>query len=134
MKINFHKYPAVDFVVRLLLTIIIISPVLYFSWDAVKGTSGSDYIESVVFILMVGFFWLVSYLFLLLLYSGVINEPVVMAQSQNDDCMAYATIFHDDDQDGAAKWREKIIRGGDAVCRRVCRFSGLCHVVQPVAR
>jgi hypothetical protein len=29
--------------------------VLYFSWDAVKGTSGSDYIESVVFILMVGF-------------------------------------------------------------------------------
>ncbi|MGN9452001.1 conjugal transfer protein TrbE, partial [Klebsiella grimontii] len=38
-------------------------PVLYFSWDAVKGTSGSDYIESVVFILMVGFFWLVSYLF-----------------------------------------------------------------------
>ncbi|MFV9272780.1 conjugal transfer protein TrbE, partial [Raoultella ornithinolytica] len=31
--------------------------------DAVKGTSGSDYIESVVFILMVGFFWLVSYLF-----------------------------------------------------------------------
>ncbi|RDA96383.1 conjugal transfer protein TrbE, partial [Klebsiella oxytoca] len=43
--------------------IIIISPVLYFSWDAVKGTSGSDYIESVVFILMVGFFWLVSYLF-----------------------------------------------------------------------
>ncbi|HED1507789.1 TPA: conjugal transfer protein TrbE, partial [Raoultella ornithinolytica] len=48
MKINFHKYPAVDFLVRLLLTIIIISPVLYFSWDAVKGTSGSDYIESVV--------------------------------------------------------------------------------------
>ena len=63
MRINFHKYPAVDFLVRLLLTIIIISPVLYFSWDAVKGTSGSDYIESVVFILMVGFFWLVSYLF-----------------------------------------------------------------------
>jgi hypothetical protein len=25
MKINFHKYPAVDFLVRLLLTIIIIS-------------------------------------------------------------------------------------------------------------
>lgn len=63
MKINFHKHPAVDFLVRLLLTIIIISPVLYFSWDAVKGTTGSDYIESVVFIIMVGFFWLVSYLF-----------------------------------------------------------------------
>lgn len=37
MKVNFHKKPVVDFVVRLLLTIIIISPVLYFSWDAVKG-------------------------------------------------------------------------------------------------
>lgn len=56
MKVNFHKKPVVDFVVRLLLTIIIISPVLYFSWDAVKGTSGGDYIESVVFILVVGFF------------------------------------------------------------------------------
>lgn len=63
MKVNFHKHPAVDFSLRLALTIIIISPVLYFSWDAVKGTSGSDYIESVVFILIVGFLWLVSYLF-----------------------------------------------------------------------
>ncbi|HHE5411426.1 TPA: conjugal transfer protein TrbE, partial [Klebsiella michiganensis] len=63
MKVNFHKHPAVDFSLRLALTTIIISPVLYFSWDAVKGTSGSDYIESVVFILIVGFLWLVSYLF-----------------------------------------------------------------------
>ncbi|HDV0396134.1 TPA: conjugal transfer protein TrbE, partial [Klebsiella pneumoniae] len=57
------KKPVIDFVLRLTLTIIIISPVIYFSWDAVKGTSGSDYVESVVFILMVGFFWFVSYLF-----------------------------------------------------------------------
>ncbi|HDS5140952.1 TPA: conjugal transfer protein TrbE [Klebsiella michiganensis] len=63
MKVNFHKKPVVDFVVRLLLTIIIISPVLYFSWDTVKGTSGGDYIESVVFILVVGFFWCINYLF-----------------------------------------------------------------------
>lgn len=63
MKVNFHKKPVVDFVVRLLLTIIIISPVLYFPWDAVKGTSGGDYIESVVFILVVGFFWCINYLF-----------------------------------------------------------------------
>ncbi|MBQ5086856.1 conjugal transfer protein TrbE, partial [Klebsiella pneumoniae] len=55
MKINFHKQPAIDFVLRLTLTVIIISPVIYFSWDAVKGTSGSDYVESVVFILMAGF-------------------------------------------------------------------------------
>ena len=74
MKINFHKHPAVDFVVRLLLTIIIISPVLYFSWDAVKGTSGSDYIESVVFIIMVGFFWLVSYLFFTAFERGFKRE------------------------------------------------------------
>ncbi|HHL9582606.1 TPA: conjugal transfer protein TrbE, partial [Klebsiella variicola] len=47
MKVNFHKYPAVDFSLRLMLTVIIISPMLYFSWDAVKGTSGSDYILSV---------------------------------------------------------------------------------------
>ncbi|EPY4872036.1 conjugal transfer protein TrbE [Klebsiella pneumoniae] len=63
MKMSFHKKPVIDFVLRLTLTIIIISPVIYFSWDAVKGTSGSDYVESVVFILMVGFFWFVSYLF-----------------------------------------------------------------------
>ena len=62
MKVNLAKHSAVDFSLRLVLTIIIISPVLYFSWDAVKGTSGSDYIESVIFILMVGFFWLMSYL------------------------------------------------------------------------
>ncbi|EPJ0508918.1 conjugal transfer protein TrbE [Klebsiella variicola] len=63
MKMNFHKKPVIDFVLRLTLTIIIISPVIYFSWDAVKGASGSDYVESVVFILLVGFFWFVSYLF-----------------------------------------------------------------------
>nr|WP_168444978.1 conjugal transfer protein TrbE [Klebsiella pneumoniae]BBI28971.1 IncF plasmid conjugative transfer protein TrbE [Klebsiella pneumoniae] len=63
MKMSFHKQPVIDFVLRLTLTIIIISPVIYFSWDAVKGTSGSDYVESVVFILMAGFFWFVSYLF-----------------------------------------------------------------------
>ena len=63
MKMSFHKKPVIDFVLRLTLTIIIISPVIYFSWDAVKGASGSDYVESVVFILLVGFFWFVSYLF-----------------------------------------------------------------------
>ena len=63
MKINFHKQPAIDLVLRLTLTVIIISPVIYFSWDAVKGTSGNDYVESVVFIVAVGFFWFVSYLF-----------------------------------------------------------------------
>ncbi|PJX40383.1 MULTISPECIES: conjugal transfer protein TrbE [unclassified Klebsiella] len=63
MKMNFYKHPVVDFMLRLVLTIIIISPVIYFSWDAVKGASGSDYVESVVFIVLVGFFWFVSYLF-----------------------------------------------------------------------
>lgn len=63
MKMNFYKHHVVDFMLRLVLTIIIISPVIYFSWDAVKGTSGSDYVESVVFIVAVGFFWFVSYLF-----------------------------------------------------------------------
>ncbi|MEJ0230801.1 conjugal transfer protein TrbE (plasmid) [Klebsiella michiganensis] len=63
MKVNFHKHPAVDFSMRLALTIIIISPVLYFSWDAVKGTSGSDYVLSVIFILVTGGISLVNYLF-----------------------------------------------------------------------
>lgn len=31
MKVNFHKQPAVDFSLRLTLTVIIISPVIYFS-------------------------------------------------------------------------------------------------------
>lgn len=63
MKINFHKYPAIDFSLRLVLTLIIISPVLYFSWDAVTGTSGSDYILSVIFILCMGGVGLMNYLF-----------------------------------------------------------------------
>ncbi|HBR1095169.1 TPA: conjugal transfer protein TrbE [Klebsiella variicola] len=63
MKVNFHKYPAVDFSLRLMLTVIIISPVLYFSWDAVKGTSGSNYILSVIFILCMGGVGLMNYLF-----------------------------------------------------------------------
>ena len=84
MKINFHKYPAVDFLVRLLLTIIIISPVLYFSWDAVKGTSGSDYVESVVFILMAGFAMSVCYLFFSVL------EKVINARKSKDE-----SIYHD---------------------------------------
>ena len=63
MKVNFHKHPAVDFSLRLTLTGIIISPVLYFSWDAVIGTSGSDYVLSVIFILVTGGIGLVNYLF-----------------------------------------------------------------------
>lgn len=63
MNVNFHKYPAIDFSLRLVLTLIIISPVVYFSWDAVTGTSGSDYILSVIFILCTGGVGLMSYLF-----------------------------------------------------------------------
>ncbi|HFZ1748426.1 TPA: conjugal transfer protein TrbE [Klebsiella oxytoca] len=63
MKVNFHKRPAVDFLLRLVLTLIIIYPVVYFSWDAVKGTSGSDYILSVIFILCMGGVGLMNYLF-----------------------------------------------------------------------
>lgn len=37
MKMSFHKKPVIDFVLRLTLTIIIISPVIYFSWMQSKG-------------------------------------------------------------------------------------------------
>ncbi|MBA7848648.1 conjugal transfer protein TrbE (plasmid) [Klebsiella sp. RHBSTW-00465] len=63
MKVNFHKYPAIDFSLRLVMTLIIISPVVYFSWDAVTGTSGSDYVVSVIFILCTGGVGLMNYLF-----------------------------------------------------------------------
>ena len=63
MKVNFHRRPVVDFFLRLMLTIIIVSPVLYFSWDAVKGTSGSDYILGVIFILCMGGIGFMNYLF-----------------------------------------------------------------------
>lgn len=63
MKVNFHKYPAIDFSLRLVLTLIIISPVVYFSWDAVTGISGSDYVVSVIFILCMGGVGLMNYLF-----------------------------------------------------------------------
>ncbi|MCW9446007.1 conjugal transfer protein TrbE [Klebsiella oxytoca] len=63
MNVNFHKHPAVDFSLRLVLTLIIISPVVYFSWDAVTGTSGRDYVLSVIFILVTGGIGLVNYLF-----------------------------------------------------------------------
>lgn len=63
MKVRFHKKPAVDFLLRLVLTLIIISPVLYFSRDAITGTAGSDYVLSVIFILVTGGAGFVSYLF-----------------------------------------------------------------------
>ena len=84
MKINFHKQPAIDFVLRLTLTVIIIFPVIYFSWDAVKGTSGSDYVESVVFILMAGFAMSVCCLFFSVL------EKVINARKSKDE-----SIYHD---------------------------------------
>ncbi|MCW9157624.1 conjugal transfer protein TrbE [Klebsiella quasipneumoniae subsp. quasipneumoniae] len=71
-------------ITRLTLTIIIISPVIYFSWDAVKGTSGSDYVESVVFILMAGFAMSVCYLFFSVL------EKVINARKSKDE-----SIYHD---------------------------------------
>ncbi len=37
MKMSFHKKPVIDFVLRLTLTIIIISPVIYFSGMPSKG-------------------------------------------------------------------------------------------------
>jgi hypothetical protein len=37
--------------------------VVYFSWDAVIGTTASDYIASVIFILVTGFIWFLLYLF-----------------------------------------------------------------------
>ncbi|TCZ55636.1 conjugal transfer protein TrbE [Klebsiella grimontii] len=63
MKVSFHKKPAVDFLLRLALTLIIIYPVVYFSWDAVTGTSGSDYVLGVIFILCMGGVGLMNYLF-----------------------------------------------------------------------
>ncbi|HID5419146.1 TPA: conjugal transfer protein TrbE [Klebsiella pneumoniae] len=77
MKMSFHKKPVIDFVLRLTLTIIIISPVIYFSWDAVKGTSGSDYVESVVFILMAGFAGNDSNL-LIVFYVQIVPDDFVM--------------------------------------------------------
>ncbi|VDA77481.1 hypothetical protein BANRA_05569 [Klebsiella pneumoniae] len=54
MKINFHKQHAIDFVLRLTLTIIIISPVIYFSGMPSKRRRG-DYVESVVLLLRLVF-------------------------------------------------------------------------------
>nr|HDI2122950.1 conjugal transfer protein TrbE [Klebsiella pneumoniae] len=53
-------------------------------WDAVKGTSGSDYVESVVFILMAGFAMSVCYLFFSVL------EKVINARKSKDE-----SIYHD---------------------------------------
>ncbi|MBY8360715.1 conjugal transfer protein TrbE, partial [Klebsiella pneumoniae] len=51
---------------------------------AVKGTSGSDYVESVVFILMAGFAMSVCYLF----FSAL--EKVINARKSKDE-----SIYHD---------------------------------------
>ena len=63
MIVSFAKHPGVDFCVRLLLTAVIIFPVVYFSWAAVTGTTASDYIASVIFILATGFIWFLLNLF-----------------------------------------------------------------------
>ncbi|MCS3434235.1 conjugal transfer protein TrbE [Klebsiella sp. BIGb0407] len=63
MKVIFNNNKVVDFVLRLLLVIVIISPVIYYTWDGIIGTTVSDYIASVIFILVTGFIWMMSYLF-----------------------------------------------------------------------
>ncbi|WP_407576147.1 conjugal transfer protein TrbE [Raoultella terrigena] len=69
--VSFAKHPGVDFCIRLLLTAVIIFPVVYFSWAAVTGTTASDYIASVIFILATGFIW-----FLLNLFLSVFKVPL----------------------------------------------------------
>jgi len=69
MKVIFNN-KVIDFILRLLLVLIIISPVIYFSWSGIVGTTVSDYITSVIFIFVTGFLWLMSYLF----FSAVFGE------------------------------------------------------------
>ncbi len=64
MKINFHKQHAIDFVLRLTLTIIIISPVIYFSGMPSKRRRGVIMSRVWFLLLRLVFFWFVSYLFL----------------------------------------------------------------------
>jgi len=70
MKVIFNNNKVIDFFLRLLLVLIIISPVIYFSWSGIVGTTVSDYITSVIFIFVTGFLWLMSYLF----FSAVFGE------------------------------------------------------------
>ncbi|WP_300002357.1 conjugal transfer protein TrbE [uncultured Cedecea sp.] len=73
MKVIFNNNKTVDFLLRLLLTVVIISPVIYYSWDGIIGTTASDYIESVIFILFIGFIWMMSSM-LFLLFQGQVKK------------------------------------------------------------
>jgi len=72
MKIDFNN-KVIDFFLRLLLVVVIISPVIYYAWAGIIGTTVSDYIASVIFIFVTGFLWMMSYLFFSVL-SGMAGK------------------------------------------------------------
>lgn len=72
MKIDFNN-KVIDFFLRLLLVVVIISPVIYYAWAGIIGTTVSDYIASVIFIFVTGFVWMMSYLFFSVL-SGMAGK------------------------------------------------------------
>jgi hypothetical protein len=84
MKMSFHKKPVIDFVLRLTLTIIIISPVIYFSGMPSKGRR--EVIMSKVWSL---FLWL-GLPCLYVLFVFLIPEKVINARKSKDE-----SIYHD---------------------------------------
>ncbi|MFO3759035.1 conjugal transfer protein TrbE [Klebsiella aerogenes] len=58
MKVIFSSGRVTDFLIRLCLTVIVSSPVIIWSWDTVKQTTGSDIIAAVFFITILGGLWL----------------------------------------------------------------------------
>lgn len=63
MNVIFPRYTVVDFCVNLLLTIIIISPVVCFSWDSLTGATVGDFVFATTVMLAVGTAWFSRYLF-----------------------------------------------------------------------
>jgi hypothetical protein len=84
MKMSFHKKPVIDFVLRLTLTIIIISPVIYFSGMPSKGRR--EVIMSKVWSL---FLWL-GLPCLCVICCFLIPEKVINARKSKDE-----SIYHD---------------------------------------
>ncbi len=64
MKVIFSSGRVTDFLIRLGLTVIVSSPVIIWSWDTVKQTTGSDILAAAFFITILGGLWLLLYVVL----------------------------------------------------------------------
>ena len=84
MTPQFSSNRVADFVIRLCITLIVAAPVIIWTWDTVKETSGSDIIAASFYILVFCALWVFSYFFFSSL-SEVLSPDNENSRKENEE-------------------------------------------------